>query len=140
MPSTASKVPEALMEVEERKAYWLKKRAEAMESGIVAGEEPEAASSSKAAKLRADKSKSNGVLDFHAEEWPGELRVYAAIRCLACAVTRGPGLPGADFSGNVGKGLTGGVVPAAAGAGAPLVSVKLGIVGDRVSLVCSPSA
>ena len=75
MPATASKVPDALGEVEERKAYWLKKRADAKESGIVAGEEPEASSSAAAATAQANgvaKPKANGALDLTAEEWPGK--------------------------------------------------------------------
>ena len=74
MPATASRVHDALREVEERRAYWLKKRADAKESGIVAGEEPPEASSS-AARATANgvaKPKANGALDLTAEEWPGK--------------------------------------------------------------------
>ena len=39
MPSTSGKVPAAVQQVEERKAYWLKKRADAKEKGYVADEE-----------------------------------------------------------------------------------------------------
>ena len=76
MPATASKVPDALKEVEERKHYWLKKRADAKASGIVAGEEPpEASSSAPKATATANgvaKPKANGTLDLTAEEWPGK--------------------------------------------------------------------
>lgn len=72
MPTTSSKVPAAVKEVEDRKVYWLKKRDEAKEKGFVA--EDDAASSSKpkqpngVAKGRGP----NPTLDLTTEEWPGE--------------------------------------------------------------------
>lgn len=76
MPTTSSKVPSAVKEVEERKEYWLKKRAEAKEKGFVAEEEAASSSSSKpkqpngVAKGRGP----NPTLDLTTEEWPGELK------------------------------------------------------------------
>lgn len=112
VPTTASRVAEAVKEVEERKTYYLKKRAEAKEKGILAGEEPEASSSRAQANGVAPKKqpKANGVLDFAAEEWP-------------------------DFAGNVRKSAS-----ATAPAAGEHVSVKLGVEGDRVSLTCTPSS
>lgn len=86
VPTTASKVDEAVKEVEERKAYYLKKQAEAKEKGIVAGEEPEAAAASSSSRAQANgvapkKPKANGVLDFAAEEWPGAPHSYPVQIC-----------------------------------------------------------
>lgn len=75
MPTTSSKVPGAVKEVEERKAYWLKKRAEAKEKGFVADEEA-ASSSSKPKQQPNGIAKGRGpnpTLDLTTEEWPGEL-------------------------------------------------------------------
>ena len=72
MPLTAGKVPEALKEIEGRKAYYLKKRMDVKENGTpVVDEEADIASSSKTGKASSTKPNANGVPDFNAEEWPG---------------------------------------------------------------------
>lgn len=71
MPTTSSKAPAAFKEVEERKSYWLKKRAEAKEKGYVADEETSSSSKPKQANGVA-KAQPNTTLNLSAEEWPGE--------------------------------------------------------------------
>lgn len=74
MPTTSSRVPAALKEVEERKAYWLKKQADAKEKGFVAEEEEEEVSSSKPKQPNGVQKSRGGkqTLDLTTEEWPGE--------------------------------------------------------------------
>lgn len=114
MPTTSSKVPGAVKEVEERKAYWLKKRAEAKEKGFVADEEA-ASSSSKPKQQPNGIAKGRGpnpTLDLTTEEWP-------------------------DFAGNVKAAET----STASGASQKednLIAVKLKVSGDGVLLTCTP--
>ena len=72
MPTTSSKVPAALKEVEERKTYWLKKRAEAKEKGFVAEEETASSSKPKQPNGVAKARGPNPTLDLTTEEWPGQ--------------------------------------------------------------------
>ena len=73
MPTTSSKVPAAVAEVEERKAYWLKKRAEAKETGVVTEEREEAGPSKppKANGVARGRGGNGNTLDLTAELWPG---------------------------------------------------------------------
>jgi hypothetical protein len=115
VPTTSSKVPAAVEEVQERKAYWLKRRAEAKETGVVAEEREEAGPSKpKANGVAKGGRASNNTLDLSAEAWP-------------------------DFAGNVKT-----EAPAAEAGSSPkgdqLVAVKLGVSGDGVLLTCTPLA
>jgi hypothetical protein len=67
MPTSSSKVPGAVKEVEERKSYWLKKRAEAKETGVITEEREEAGPS----KANGVAKGSHKTLDLSAELWPG---------------------------------------------------------------------
>ena len=73
MPTTSSKVPGAVKEVEDRRAYWLKRRDEAKEKGFVAEEEVASSSKPKQPNGVAKGRGPNPTLDLTTEEWPGEL-------------------------------------------------------------------
>jgi len=87
MPTTSGKVPAAVAEVEERKAYWLKKRAEAKETGIVMEERDEAGPSKPKANGGAKGGGRGNTLDLTAELWPGESS-SPSLPCVCCWVCR----------------------------------------------------